>query len=160
MLLSPKIVLPISPIYLFLNLNCFYSIFTKKRNSHGHFKCIKKHKIISRSCCLSAIMVLSYYFMLKWYKYPTVIMPYVHSVWINGNMHQKIASLTILFLMYQVWQRKPVLPNKICNSGHSLTTLTKFKFVHYCLHKNICEVSKSVTAIHCNVPRGSFLQDL
>jgi hypothetical protein len=50
---------------MILNLNCFYSIFAKKRNSHGHFKCRKKHKIISRSCCLSAIMMLSYYFMLN-----------------------------------------------------------------------------------------------
>jgi hypothetical protein len=42
------------------NLNCFYSIFAKKCNSHGHFKYIKRHKIILRSCCLSAIMLLSH----------------------------------------------------------------------------------------------------
>ena len=39
---------------MILNLNGFYSIFAKKRNSHGHLKCTKKHKIIPRSCCLSA----------------------------------------------------------------------------------------------------------
>ena len=39
-------------------LNCFYSIFAKK-HSHGHFTCIKKPKIIPKSCCLSAIMFLS-----------------------------------------------------------------------------------------------------
>ena len=55
MFLSSKIFLLISMI---LNLNCFYSIFAKKRNSHGHFKYIKKHKIIPRSCCLSAIMLI------------------------------------------------------------------------------------------------------
>ena len=36
------------------NLNCFYSIFAKKPKSQGHFKCINNHKIIPRSCCLSA----------------------------------------------------------------------------------------------------------
>ena len=51
-------------ISMILSLNCFYSIFAKKRNSHGHFKCIKKHKITPRSCCLSAIMLLSIFFML------------------------------------------------------------------------------------------------
>ena len=33
----------ISSISMILSLNCFYSIFTEKRNSHGHFKCIKMH---------------------------------------------------------------------------------------------------------------------
>ena len=41
-------------------LNFFYSIFAKKRNSQGHVKCIKKQRIIPRSCCLSAIMLLSH----------------------------------------------------------------------------------------------------
>jgi hypothetical protein len=41
---------------MYLQDYCFYSIFAKKRNSHDHFKCIKKHKIIPRSCCFSAIM--------------------------------------------------------------------------------------------------------
>ena len=49
------------------NSNCFYSIFAKKCNSHCHFKCINKHKIKPRSCCLGAIMLFSpivfYYFM-------------------------------------------------------------------------------------------------
>ena len=39
------------------NLDCFYSIFAEKRESH--FKCIKKRKIVPRGCCLSAIMLLS-----------------------------------------------------------------------------------------------------
>ena len=30
---------------MILNLNGFYSIFKKTRNSHSHLKCIKKHKI-------------------------------------------------------------------------------------------------------------------
>ena len=42
-----------------INSNCFYSIFAKKYNSHDCFKCIKKHKIIPRRCCLSAFMFLS-----------------------------------------------------------------------------------------------------
>ena len=33
----------ISSISMILSLNCFYSIFTEKRNSHGHFKWIKIH---------------------------------------------------------------------------------------------------------------------
>ena len=41
------------------NLNCFYSIFTKKRNSHGHFRYTKKHKIIPRNCCFSVINLCS-----------------------------------------------------------------------------------------------------
>ena len=41
------------------NLNCFYGIFAKKRNSHGHFKYIKKHKIIPRNCCFSVITLCS-----------------------------------------------------------------------------------------------------
>ena len=40
-------------------INCFYSIFAKKLKSHSHFRCIKKHKIIPKSCCFSAIMLLS-----------------------------------------------------------------------------------------------------
>ena len=35
----------ISSISMILNLNCSYSIFTKKRNSHGHFKHIKNIKL-------------------------------------------------------------------------------------------------------------------
>ena len=46
------------------NLNCFYSIFAKKRNSHGHFKCIKKHKIIPRNCCFGVITLCSPNFFL------------------------------------------------------------------------------------------------
>ena len=42
---------------IYLQDYCFYSIYAKKRNSQGHFKYIKKHKIIPRSCCLSAIMM-------------------------------------------------------------------------------------------------------
>ena len=55
-LCSPKNVLFISMIF---NLNCFYSIFAKKRNSHGHFKCIKNHKTITRNCCFSVITLCS-----------------------------------------------------------------------------------------------------
>ena len=62
MLLSPTTFLLISMV---LNLNCFYKIFARKHNSHSHFKCRKKQKIISRSWFLSAIMLLSYYFMLN-----------------------------------------------------------------------------------------------
>ena len=42
-------------------LKCFYSIysiFAKNHNSHGHFQCIKKQKIIPRSFCTSAIIML------------------------------------------------------------------------------------------------------
>ena len=41
------------------NLNCFYSIFAKKRNSHSHFKYIKNHKIIPRNCCFGVITLCS-----------------------------------------------------------------------------------------------------
>ena len=41
------------------NLNCFYSIFAKKHNSHSHFKYIKKHKIIPRNCCVGVITLCS-----------------------------------------------------------------------------------------------------
>ena len=54
----------ISSISMILSLNCSHSIFTKKRNSHGLFKCIKKHKTIPRHCCFSAIMLCSIYFEL------------------------------------------------------------------------------------------------
>ena len=54
----------ISFISMILNLNGFYSIFTKKCNSHGQLKCIKKHKITPRSFCLSAVMLCSIYFEL------------------------------------------------------------------------------------------------
>ena len=36
------------------NLNCLYSISAKKH----HFKCISKHRIIPRSCCLSGWLLL------------------------------------------------------------------------------------------------------
>ena len=62
MLLSLKTILLISMNFndLKLSLNCFYKIFAKKRNSHCHFKCMKNHKVITRSCCLSAIILLSF----------------------------------------------------------------------------------------------------
>ena len=41
------------------NLNCFYSIFAKKRNSQSHFKYIKKHQIIPRNCCFGVITLCS-----------------------------------------------------------------------------------------------------
>ena len=46
------------------NLNCFYSIFAKKRNSHGHFKYIKKHKILPRNFCFCVITLCSSNFFL------------------------------------------------------------------------------------------------
>ena len=54
---------------MFLSPNFFYLfqwfwISPKKHNSHGHFKCINKHKFTPRSYCLSAIMLLSIYSML------------------------------------------------------------------------------------------------
>ena len=56
-------VYPIFFIYFFLsmilNLNCFYSIFAKKCNSHGHFKYTQKNKIIPRNCCFSVITLCS-----------------------------------------------------------------------------------------------------
>jgi hypothetical protein len=39
----------ISCISMILNLNGFYSIYAKKRDSHGHLKCIKKLKFTHRS---------------------------------------------------------------------------------------------------------------
>ena len=54
----------ISFILMILNLNGFCSIFPKQRNSHGHLKCIKKHKITQKSCCLSAIMLCSIHYEL------------------------------------------------------------------------------------------------
>ena len=50
-------------ISMILNLNGFYSIFTKKCNSHGHLKCIKKHKIKPRCYVLLffALSILSYF---------------------------------------------------------------------------------------------------
>ena len=44
---------------MILNLNCFYSKSAKKRNSHGHFKCIKKHKSLPRNCCFIVITLCS-----------------------------------------------------------------------------------------------------
>ena len=41
------------------NLNCFYSIFAKKHNSHSHSKYIKNHKIIPRNCCFCVITLYS-----------------------------------------------------------------------------------------------------
>ena len=74
MLLSLKTILLISMNFndLKLSLNCFYKIFAKKRNSHCHFKCMKNHKVITRSCCLSAIILLSF-ILIEQHKYPTVI---------------------------------------------------------------------------------------
>ena len=54
----------ISCISMILTLNGFYSIYVKKRDSHGHLKCIKKLKITPKSCCFSAIMMCSIYFEL------------------------------------------------------------------------------------------------
>ena len=49
---------------MFLNLNVFFSNYEKKRDSHGHLKCMKKLKITLKNCCLSAIMLCSIYFGL------------------------------------------------------------------------------------------------
>ena len=49
----------ISCISMILNLNGFYSIYAKKHDSHGQFKCIKNLKITPKSYCLSAIMLCS-----------------------------------------------------------------------------------------------------
>ena len=40
----------ISFISIILNLNGFYRIYAKKRDSHGPLKCIKKLKITPKSC--------------------------------------------------------------------------------------------------------------
>ena len=48
------------------NLNGFYSTYAKKRDSHGHLKCIKKHEITPQICGLSAIMLCSIY--LSYYR--------------------------------------------------------------------------------------------
>ena len=53
-----------SCISMILNLNGFYSIYAKKRDSHGPLKCIKKLKITPKSCCLTAIMLSSIFFEL------------------------------------------------------------------------------------------------
>ena len=44
---------------IILNLDCFYSIFAKKRNSHGYFEYIKKYKSIPRNCCFGVINLCS-----------------------------------------------------------------------------------------------------
>ena len=44
--------------------NCFYSNFTKKQNSQGHFKYTKKHKIMFRNCCSVVITLCSPKFFL------------------------------------------------------------------------------------------------
>ena len=41
-----------------------WRIYAKRRNSHGHLKCIKKHKITPNSCCLSAMILCSIFFEL------------------------------------------------------------------------------------------------
>ena len=46
------------------NLNCFYRKTTKRRNSHGHFKYIKKHKIKPRNCCSAVITLYSPKYLL------------------------------------------------------------------------------------------------
>ena len=61
---------------MILNLNCFYSIFAKKLNSHGHFRYMKKHKIIPRNCCFSVITLCSpqiFLFLLNSNKSSTVL---------------------------------------------------------------------------------------
>ena len=62
-------VIEISCISVILNLNGFYSIIPKKRNSHGHLKCRKKHKTTPKSCCLGSIMLCSIYFELFYIDY-------------------------------------------------------------------------------------------
>ena len=44
---------------MILSLNDLYSIYTKKRDSHGHLKCIKKLKITPRNCCSVVITLCS-----------------------------------------------------------------------------------------------------
>jgi hypothetical protein len=51
----------VSSISMVLSLNGFYSIFAKKRNSQGHFKCMKKHYLIHDSMSKVAIMLCSIY---------------------------------------------------------------------------------------------------
>jgi hypothetical protein len=80
---------------MILNSNYFYSISAKKRNSHGHFKCIKKHKIMSRSCCLSAIMMLSYYFMLN-----SINIPKYKSKCKSKQMQKCTNTLALVSLFY------------------------------------------------------------
>ena len=46
------------------NLNCFYNIYAKIRNSHGH-----DHKIVPRSCFLSAIMLFSTFLKIDFNDY-------------------------------------------------------------------------------------------
>ena len=50
----------------YVNLNCFYSIFVKKRNSHGHFG---THNITPRNCCFGVITLCSlpksFFFLLN-----------------------------------------------------------------------------------------------
>ena len=58
------VAIQISCISIILILNGFYSIISKKCNSHGHLICIRKHKITPKSCCLSAIMLCSIDFEL------------------------------------------------------------------------------------------------
>ena len=52
---------------MILSLNGFYSIYAKKRDSHGQFKCIKNPKITPKSCCLSATILCSIYFELLYH---------------------------------------------------------------------------------------------
>ena len=56
----------ISSISMILSLNCFYIILAKKRNRHGHFKCIKIHWLIHDLMLNVAIMLCSIFnhFML------------------------------------------------------------------------------------------------
>ena len=96
MFLSFKFFLLISMI---LNLNCFYSISVKKRNSHGHFKCIKKYKLIPRSYCLSAIVLLSYFFMLNSNTGTTVISRGLHDC-SNLSYHK----VTVVSKLRHKWQ--------------------------------------------------------
>ena len=56
-----------------LILNCFYSILAKKRNSHGYFKYIKKHKMLPRHCCFSLCPPPNISFLLNSNKSSTVI---------------------------------------------------------------------------------------
>ena len=54
----------ISSFSMILSLNCFYSIFTEKLNSHGHFKCIKMQLLLHDSMLKVAIMLCSICFEL------------------------------------------------------------------------------------------------
>ena len=108
-----------------INLNCFFSIFAKKCNSHGHFKYIKKHKIIPRSCCISAIMLLSAKISL--FISMVLSLNYFYSIFAKKcNSHSHFKCI----------KKHKIIPRRCCLSAIMLLPPISFLFISMILSLN------------------------